>query len=40
MSNRLSVFKKFPYKIRKKLYGVNHFRFRVLQVTKKLSIKA
>ena len=36
MSNRLSVLKKFPYKIRNRLYGVNHFRFRILQGTNNL----
>ena len=40
MSNRLSVFKKIHGKNRKKLYGVNHFRFRFLQVTNNLVTKA
>ena len=36
MSNRLSVNKKILDKIRNKLYSVNHFRFRFLQVTNNL----
>ena len=33
MSNRLVVYSKIPDKIRNKEYGVNHFRFRFLQIT-------
>lgn len=36
MVNRLSVFEKFPEKIRNRLYCVNHFRFRFLQGTNNL----
>lgn len=33
MSNRLVIYSKILDKIKNKQYGVNHFRFRFLQIT-------